>query len=266
MNKRLIGVACAALLLSACATTPPKMLSAPPGNGYAMARAPGVDVTNHMTRHLDVNKDIVYTQGAGGGGLGMGLLLGPLGVLANVKMIETRTVSDVATLNNKINIAPRTLFADALRKKGEALSDTPQANRATPYLYIAKTENDKLQVLSAIIVESNSTPKWAGTYQYQLPMSYTVAELASLDAAGTRALSDAAANGFEQLLKRLAAEKQVRADQEQKRHFRSRLLQPVMDIEMHGQLVADEGDVVWVRNPGSVVGLRKANVTYKNAP
>ncbi|NML62323.1 hypothetical protein HHL21_14805 [Massilia sp. RP-1-19] len=266
MNKRLIGAVAAALLLSACATTPPKMLGAPPGNGYAMARAAGVDVTNHMTRHLDANKDILYTQASGGGGVGMGLLLGPLGVMANMKMIETRTVADVATLNNKISIAPRALFSDAMRKNGQVLSDTPQANRATPYLYIAKAEGDKLQVLSALIVESNGTPQWAGTYQYQLPMTYTVAELASLDAAGMRALNDAAANGFDQLLNRLAAEKQVRADQEQKIHFRSRLLQPMVDIEMHGQLVADEGDVVWVRNPASVVGLRKAHVTYKIVP
>lgn len=265
MNKRLIGAAAAALLLSACATTPPKMLATPPGNGYTVARAAGVDVTNHMTRHLDAGKDIVYNQSSGGGGVGVGLLLGPLGVIANMKMIESKTVADVATLNNKINVAPRALFADAMSKNGLALSNSAQANRATPYLYITKSE-DRLQVLSAVIVESDATPKYAATYQYQLPTSYTVAELASLDAAGMRKLNEAAASGFDQLAKRLAAEKQARPDQEQKIHFRSRLLQPIMDIEMHGALAADEGDVVWVRTFNSMVGLRKANVSYKPAP
>ena len=114
-------------------------------------------------------------------------------------------------------------------------------------------------------MESNSTPKWAGTYQYQLPMTYTVAELASLDAAAMRALNDAAANGFEQLINRLAAEKQARAGQEQKIHYRSPFfLTPFMEVEMHGQLVAEEGDVVWVRNQASLVGLRKAHSPTKS--
>lgn len=265
MTQRLICAAVAALLLSACATgTPPPMLSAPPGSGYVVARASGVDVTNHMTRHLDAGKDIIYNQMSGGGGATVGILFGPLGVLANMKLIESKTEADVAALQNKVNVAPRALFAAAMSKNGQTLSDSPQANRATPYLYITKSE-DRLQVLSAVIVETDATPKFAATYQYQLPTSYTVAELAGLDATGVRTLHDAAANGFDQIVKRLAAESQVRPDQEQKILFHSRLMQPIVDLEMLGALVADEGDVVWVRTPSSLMALRKANISYKPA-
>ena len=265
MNKTLIGATLAAMLLTACATTPPKLLSAPPSasGGYTLARAPGVDVTSHMVRHLDKDKNILYTQAAGGGGVGMGLLLGPLGVLANVKMIETRTGADVALLNDKVAVLPRALFAEAVQKNGLVLGSAPQSQRATPYLYIAKSEGDKLLVFSSLIMESGGADKWVGTYQYQLPVSYSVAELSSLDGAGAKTLRDAAADGFDRLVKRLAGEKQERIDQEQKILFHSRFLQPMLDVEMTGALIADEGEVIWVRNPGSVIALRKANIRYK---
>lgn len=264
MTIRFAFAAMTALLLTACATTPPKLLTAPPGtaNGYTLARTDTLDKTDHMTRHLNKDKNIVYTQMAGGGGAGLGLLLGPLGVLANVKLIESKTTAEVALLNDKIAVAPRTLFADAVRKNGMALDATPQAYRATPYLYITKRE-DKLHVLSAMIVESGGAEKWSATYQYQLPRSYSVEELANLDAAATRSLQEQAAAGFDKLVQRVAAEKQERIDQEPSILFRSRLLAPILDVELIGSLAGEEDDVVWVRNPGNVVGLRKANITYK---
>lgn len=265
MNTKLIGATLAAMLLTACAGTPPKLLTAPPvaAGGYTLARAPGVDVTNHTVRHLDKEKNILYMQAAGGGGVGLGLLLGPLGMLANAKMIETRTTADVALLNDKVAVLPRALFTEAVQKNGLVLGSAPQATRATPYLYIAKSEGDKLLVLSSLIMESGGADKWVGTYQYQLPVSYTVAELSSLDATGMKTLRDAAAEGFDRLVKRLATEKQESIDQEKKILFHSRFLQPMLDVEMTGALIADEGDVVWVRNPGSVIALRKANIRYK---
>ena len=45
--------------------------------------------------------------------------------------------------------------------------------------------------------------------------------------------------------------------------YHSRMLSPVMDIEMSGSLVADEDDVVWIRNNIGVYALRKADISYK---
>jgi hypothetical protein len=264
MNKRLMAAVVAALLLSACASTPPRMLSAPPGDGYVVARTARLDVTDHMTRHLNDGKDILYKQSSGGGGAAVGILLGPLGVMANAKMIESKTDADVALLKNKITVVPRTLFADAMQKNGQVLGASPQANRVSPYLYITKSE-ERLYVLSAVIVESDAPSKFSATYQYQLPTSYTVAEMAALDSAGMQALNDAAANGFDQLVKRLEAEKQTRPDTEQKIAFHSKVMQPLVDMEMQGALVGTEGDIVWVRTYSSLVGLRKANLSYKPA-
>lgn len=263
MNMKLIAAAMTAMLLTACAGAPPKLLTAPPdaANGYTLSRAAGVDVTNNTVRHLDKDKNIIYMQAEGGGGVGLGVLLGPIGVLANAKLVESKTVADVALLNEKVAVMPRVLFADAVQKNGLVLG-APQSSRATPYLYIAKSEG-KLLVLSSVILESSGAEKWAAIYQYQLPVSYTVDELAGLDAAGMRTLQDAAANGFDKLVKHLAAEKQERIDQEPKILFHSRFLQPMLDVEMTGSLIDDEGDVIWVRNPNSVVALRKANITYK---
>ena len=66
-----------------------------------------------------------------GGGAGLGILLGPLGALANGKLIESQTTADAALLNDKGNLMPRTLFADAAQKNGLVLGTSPEATRAT---------------------------------------------------------------------------------------------------------------------------------------
>lgn len=266
MNLRLMIASCAALLLSACASTPPTFQRLAPAaagmNGYALHRSSQLDYNDHTIRHLDKEKNILYKQTSGGGGVGLGLLLGPIGVIANIKMIESRTAEDVALLHEKLDLAPRTLFSEAVVNNGLALTDSAAASRATPYFLIAKIEDDKLVVSSAVIVEQqNGDAYWRGVYIYQIPQTYTVAELAKLDAVGMRSLQASGAIGFDALVKHIAAEKQENYDKEEQIVFRSRMLS-IMDTDLIGTLIADEGDLVWVRTLGSVVALRKANMTY----
>ncbi|HVE52127.1 MAG TPA: hypothetical protein VNB23_01955 [Ramlibacter sp.] len=85
-------------LLAACAAPQPRVMPARTAIDapYALERSPLLDQTSHTAMHLDRERRILYQQSLGGGGVGVGLLLGPLGVAANIAMIEANTKADVA--------------------------------------------------------------------------------------------------------------------------------------------------------------------------
>ena len=87
----------ASIILTACVSVPPPQqpIKVNLGDSYEIYRAPLLDQTNHTLQHLNQNKDILYSQTYGGGGAGVGLLLGPLGVAANIKAIESKLSDDI---------------------------------------------------------------------------------------------------------------------------------------------------------------------------
>ncbi len=234
------------------------------GSAYALSRSPLLDATNHLTQHLDKEKTIVYFQNFGGGGAGLGLLLGPIGVAANVSMIETNTKKDVEQLRDRVAVRPAEIFAEVARRQGLDLSaNATQAPKITPYLYVSKTEGETLLVSSALIIEQGTGPeKWTGKYMYQLPVRYSLNEFAQLSESATAQLRDAVALGYSSLVTHVGAESAERMNQEKKIMFKSDLLNPRFDFEMAGSLIADGGDLVWVRTYGGVYALRKGNVSY----
>ncbi len=266
MNLRTILMIASCTMLAACGT-PPKFQSTQPAasaaTGYQMGRALALDETNHMVGHLDADKNIVYSQAQGGGGAAVGILLGPLGVLANVKMIESKTKSDVAVLVNKLNIKPATLFADAARKGGLKIGGAQQAARLSPYVFVSKIGDDRLLVLAALMVEQTAIPeKWTGKYMFQTARAYTLAQLSSLDANGSRELNDALSVGFARLVEHVRDEKPGQAELERKIAYKSRMIFPGADLDLPGSLIADEADLVWLRTFNGVYALRKTDLTY----
>lgn len=230
-----------------------------------MSRSALLDQTSNVVNHLDADKNIIYTQSQGGA-LAVGLMFGPLGVLANMKMVEAKTKADTALLINKLDVKPRAMFADAAQKAGLVIGTSPQAARLTPYLYVSKVGEGRVLVSAALIVEQPSTAdKWVGKYMFQTPRAYTLEQLSSLDANGSRELNQAVATGFSRLVQHLRDEKPGQAEFEKKIVFNSRMLFPVADLELAGSLVSDETDLVWLRTVGGVYALRKTDVSYQPA-
>jgi hypothetical protein len=262
------GSLLAAFMLGACATgAPPTPQSAPPKTlssaGFTVARTALVDETNHMQKHVDRAKQIVYFQNFGGGGAGLGVLLGPIGVAANISMIDGVTQKDVDQIKDRIAIDPGALFAEAARRHNLPAGQGGDAPRVTPYLLLSKANETTVLAAAALIVEQGQgATLWRGKYMLQLPRSYSVAELAALDATGTEQLRQAMAQGFDALLVRLQAEATARADGEKAITFKSDLLSPRFDFEMSGRLIADDGQLAWVRVIGGVFAVRKPNIQY----
>lgn len=242
------------------------------GSEVVLAHSALLDQTNHMAKHLDQNKTILYFQNFGGGGAAAGLLLGPLGVAANIKAIDSNTSKDVNVLLGKIAADPGLAFKSAAARSGVVMREQPdgQASRVTPYLYVVKTqqEPDVLAVAASLIVESPldkattrknapAEPQWRHKYMYQLPGKHTPSSLAALDDAAKAALQAELDAGYSQILAMMARDTAENAAKEQKVKFKSSFLVPRFDFEQMGNLIAEEQDVVWIRNATGVYGIRR---------
>lgn len=218
-----------------------------------------------MTKHLDKEQNILYFQNYGGS-LGLGLLLGPLGVAANVGIIESNTKKDVEQLRDKISVRPTDIFSEVAKREGLDLSsvaETAQKPKVTPYLYVSKTDGETLLLSSSLLVEQGEgTGKWIGKYMYQLPVKYSISELSQLSPAATTQLKEAMATGFAQIILNLRAENPEQLAQEKKIIFKSDLLAPNISFDMIGRLISEDNSVVWIRTVGGVFAIQKTNITF----
>lgn len=263
------------LSLSGCASAPanqgPYALRHS-NSDMALAHTAALDQTNHMVKHLDEHKRAIYFQNFGGGGAAVGLLLGPLGVAANVKAIDSATTKDVEALRGRIASNPVLAFKSAASRAGVVVHEQPNgtAARATPYLYVVKMQDEPeaLSIAAALIVESPSDkpakrknapaqPQWRYKYMYQLPGKYTLASLAALDSAAQRKLDMDLDSGYAELLKIVSSDTAENAAKEKPVKFKSTFLVPRFDFEQMGNLIAEESEMVWLRNPTGVYGIQR---------
>lgn len=259
----LLVVSC--LVLSACGT-PPALLSPAPevarSQTGALYRSPALDQTDHINRHLNKDKSIIYHQNFGGGGVALGLL-GPLGVAANMKMIESNTERDVALLEDKIDIDPIKAFSAAASDIGYPIREggNPSAPKFSPYILVMKVREGELQVGAAMFVNVNTGgANWGARYMYQLPAGYTVESLSSLDRAAMADLDRQLTAGFSELIKMFKSDNPESTKNERPIVFKSEFLSPRYDFEMRGALMAESDTRVWVRSVGSIYSLAKSEV------
>lgn len=271
---RSIALVCV-LALAGCASAPVTQgpIAARGNSGeMALARSAALDQTNHMAKHLDEKKNVLYFQNFGGGGVATGLLLGPLGVAANIKAIESNTHKDVDVLLGKIESDPVLAFKVAAARSEIVVHEQPNgaAFRTTPYIYVVKMqqEPDVLAIAAALVVESPqdkassrknapAQPQWQHKYMYQLPGKYTPASLAALDSSAKAELEGKLDSGYAAILAMMARDTVENAANEQEVKFKSTFLAPRFDFEQIGNLISRDGDVVWIRNPTGVYGIRR---------
>lgn len=112
-----------------------------------------------LPRNILDKSAVTYSQDFGGGGAGLGLLLGPFGVLANAKAIENATEKDVAALKEKFQIDPVAMLNAALGD--DVPGATTGATTLVPSVYVNKSEKDELIFRVALNVKHM---QWQGRY------------------------------------------------------------------------------------------------------
>jgi hypothetical protein len=258
-----------AISLAGCVTPPPlqKALQTPSQNQkYGIAKSEIVSKSDRMTQHLNTEQSILYFQNQGGGGAGLGILLGPLGVAANIKMIEGVTTSDVEKIKGKIELNPEAAFLKASSLENFSIHEKAELNdvKVAPYILISKTNEKTLHMSSVVLFEGvEGSNKWTKRYQYQLPGKYTLDELAKLSSSKAAELQEASVNGYVSILKYIAEEKVSEIEKEQKIIFNSPYMSPRFELSMRGSLIGAKDGRTWVRTVIGVAAIDPSDIKYE---
>lgn len=268
---RLFLLALTAATLAGCAAAPalPTARVRSPADTHGIAIADAIKRTDHTAQHLNSEKSIIYSQNFGGAGAALGLL-GPLGVAANVSMIESATKADATKLTGKVKVDPVALFQEAAATQRLALQSegTTATVRLTPYLLVIKVNETTLNTGAALFIEAtgaNGKP-WSTKYVLQLPGSYSLESLAALSDNQTATLRDDLRAGYRKLLAFYNRDKPESSAGEQKIIFRSTFVSPRFDLETAGSLIEQSGTTVWLRTYSGVFALQSNTVTYGAQP
>lgn len=193
---KLIATAAVVCSLTACVAAP--QYQAPPTSSetiaYKIAPSPSpaigpsakpriggppLSTPDQFRRYLDKDESVIYFQNYGGGGVALGLLAGPLGVLANAKMIEGVTEADAAAMRGKLDVDVRERFRATLGAHPAFVADDNGAV-FSPYLLVEKIDDAHIKFASMLVVDlSPAGTKWSRRYIYELPDTYTKAQLFS---------------------------------------------------------------------------------------
>lgn len=271
-----LGALLAVASLVGCGTPPTYKLRPVTGQSpgtFSLAHSKVVEDERHGTRHLDAAKSIVYSQNFGGGGAALGLLLGPLGVAANISMIDSNTEADAVRLRGKLTLAPRELFLAAATQQGlEVVDDaaagaTGAASRtlATPYLFVSKTDNDRLLTAAAVRLEYGRAPTSgrASTCTSCLRRtSWTTWPASRPRCRPAWARRRPRASALAAFIAKEAPQQdgQAKGGTERDFSYKSDLLTPRIEIEMNGRFIARSGDLIWFRSFGGVYAVRTSNI------
>jgi hypothetical protein len=177
------SVAACLALLSGCATASLQPYQAAQQVSASSAFTIGVapPTTDHMHRFLDARQSELYMQNQGGGGVGVGLLLGPLGVLANVAAIKKQTEGDATLLHGKLPLDVQRLFMESLASAPtlKLVDGTHSVPSVAPLVYVEKIDDAHVRFASMLYVKSALDGKpWIRQYMYEVSDSYSRDELA----------------------------------------------------------------------------------------
>lgn len=264
-SKAVSIAACA--ILTACGSAPQLQGARPAASlSQKTALAPHSATTNHISQPLSSDQSVMYFQNQGGGGVAVGLLLGPLGVVANQKMIEGVTLADVAKLKEKIAVKPQAALLQAASSTKFKVADAAAAGdvKLMPYLLVSKTDESTMHLSSMIRIEAGEgAGKWQRLYQYQLPGKYTLDGLAAPSEQVVQQIQSASVEAYAALLNHIENEADAAIATEKKIAFKSAYLMPRFDMEMPGSLIKEANGRTWIRTLSGVAAVDPSNLTYK---
>lgn len=253
---RLLIIALTSVLIAAGCASAPSMLTPPPTqvNEFKFYQYPASVAESHVSVNLNDEKTITYIQNFGGGGVGVGLLLGPIGVLANIEMIEANTEEDKALLYGKF---PLDIYQTFNKVSAAAnLSEQAQAtSKISPYLLVVRDEGEVLRMATVMTVElaqENGKP-WSGMYLYQLDKTYAKADIAAgFDALQQAELQALVEEGFAQAIELYDADRQNALVSDTAVEFESSLITPRIAIAQRGEIIQKQAERTVLRGVNAI--------------
>ncbi|MBB5019289.1 hypothetical protein HNQ59_002587 [Chitinivorax tropicus] len=255
-------------MLAACTTVPPtpqkSLTDLDRNKGYTVKHSTALDLETHTLRPLNESKDVLYAQNFGGGGVGLGLLLGPIGVAANIAMIKSQTDQDVEKLTTFKKIKSEALFSESAVENKLDLKNS--GLNVSPYIYLQKTESNegelKIVPAAAIYIEMSDAERTRrNRYVYQLDREFTLEQLASLSETEVIKLQSDFKKSYSHLISFIKSESD--SDNAEIK-FDSKFITPRLEFELSGKLINDSNGRVWVRLPDGVFSLTKKYFSPKS--
>lgn len=253
-------------ILAGCASGPPPLqtaLPSAPTPSAALGKSTQVTTSNHMLQPLAGEGTVMYFQNQGGGGLALGLLLGPLGVAANISGIESVTKADVARIQGRIQLRPDQAFLQAAGATGFQVqgSGGQAAIQVTPHVLVSKNTDLSISISSSLLFEgSDSTGKWTRRYQYELDQKYSLDAIAAFGDAQSADIQRASTDAFVALLRHIQQEATLAPGSEARISFKSPYISPRFDFEMAGSLIGSKDGRTWVRSMMGVFAVLPADI------
>lgn len=251
---RHLGLIALSLGLTACASGQIRHQDPAPRAGTTSAFSVNREVRDPSlvfasAKSISSTAPIYYFQNFGGGGVGVGLLLGPIGAAANAGMIASKTNDEAAALNGKLGVVPTDIAARALasRRGFRQVADS-SGLVVSPYVMVVKGEGEMLHFATTLDVASGG---WQGRYTYHLPMPLSLSSVtAGLDAQATAQLSQSLEQGFARAAALLEQDLNGGLVAQRDVTFYTESLSPRFKLPVFAKLVSENADTVVVLGPG----------------
>lgn len=256
-------------VLAGCAGAPPQYLARPPAHDgvYRLGRSAPLELESHTVAFLDEARRTRLLQNFGGGGVGVGVLLGPVGVLANAAGIKSTTKADGALLRGAFELNVHGEFAAAAQAAGfRADGGADGAPLVAPYFEIVRIDDERFALGAVLVLELGAVHGgWRGVYNSQLDAQLTRAELAApLSVERRQAIAAALRAGFAEAIALARADVNGELPPPSAEvMFKSEYLTPRIAFEMAAQQLDARGDKVLLRTYGGVLSLQRDQVEIK---
>lgn len=200
-------------------------------------------------KSIGSNSQIYYFQNFGGGGMGVGLLLGPIGVAANAGMIASKTNEEASFLKDKLAINPAELVSKVMSANSNLKqSDNGSGFELFPYVLIVKGENNQLHFTTTL--DAVSGP-WKGRYSYHIESTYPLASIKNgLNSSQYEQLSKDIEHGFNEASALFERDIKGQLSPIRDVTFYSEPTSPRIKMPVFAKLVAEENNEVIVLGPG----------------
>jgi len=203
---------------------------------------------------LDDEHRIGYRQDFGGGGLAVGLLLGPLGAAANAKAIQAANERESAALHGKFPFTPGDLLGRALAARAGGDGATVEA-QLTPGLFVTRDANEQLIFWAMVDV---SIGEWRGRYSALMQGRVPLADASKgLSGEALRSLEFGLQSAYAAAVDAMADDVAGRLTGFDKQRAKVPALSPRFDVMQRYDYVLRKEDRVFIRTlaPGTAAAL-----------
>lgn len=267
MNRHLVAVVFAAML-SGCASAP--VIFTPASHEqmsteHQLVSSEALKLSSNVISHLNDQQDIIYVQNFGGGGVAVGVLLGPLGVLANVAAIQSETNADVELLHGKIAFDPQSALRAVAPNYGiELAHDSPHAVNLTPYVQVVRDDQKQLLFGTGLIITTtlNDGRPYSARYFSQTELSFSKQQVADgLDDAQQQQLQQVLQDSIAYTVELYLSDRKGEFSSTEIVRFESEFISPRIMFTQQGHLLRNDSQRLIVRSFDHVLSLPQSAVT-----